>query len=230
MNIVGIIQARVSSKRLPAKMMLLLYNKPIIEWVVRRVCKSKLLNQVVVALPDSKENDIIEYFLKSLDIDIEIFRGSENDVLKRYYDVANKYNADIIVRICADNPFICPEVIDYIVNFFKQNQPCDYVYCDTNFYPDGIGGEVISYQVLKKLIDLDKDIYRREHCCKYILDNPESFIIKIPPPPSKIGFLQIKKLDIDTFTDYVALWRYGINIEDSCEEIIKKVLKTMKEC
>ena len=220
MKTVAIIQARLGSTRLPNKMLLSLHGKPIIEWVVRRVKKSKLLDDVIVAIPDNKINDVLEYYLKQLNI--KVFRGSENNVLNRFYEAVKNENADNIVRICADNPLICSEEIDNLVKFYLDNE-CDYGYNHipkNNLYPDGLGAEIISFNLLKWLNENVKEDKHKEHCFSYIWDNQDKFTIKTFNPKKELQYPNIK-LDVDTFEDYTKLALSPIDIDMNAEEIIK---------
>ena len=217
---IAIIQARLGSTRLPYKMMLSLHGKPIIEWVVKRVQKSKLLDGVVVAIPDNSKDDILEYYLKRLNV--EVFRGSEDDVLSRFYFVAKEYKATNIVRVCADNPLIDGLEIDNLIDFYKKNS-CDYAYNHipkNNSYPDGLGAEITSFKILEYMWHNAKDKKYREHSMSYITDNPNKFKIKTFNPKKELQYPDIK-LDVDTFDDYYKLALKPINIDMSGEEIIK---------
>ena len=112
----------MGSARLPQKMMLDLHGKPIIQWVVERSIKSKLINKLVVAIPDTNDNDLLYDFLQTLGV--SIYRGSENNLVERYYKVAALYKATDIVRICADRPLICPNEIDNLIKYSFLYVPC----------------------------------------------------------------------------------------------------------
>lgn len=151
MKTVAIIQARVGSTRLPYKMLLSLHGKPIIEWVVKRVAKSKKIDELVVAIPKTEDNDVLAKYIQDLGFDV--FRGSEDNVLGRFYQSVKDKNATHIVRVCADNPLIDGSEIDNLIDFY-QNNPCDYAYNHiptNNLYPDGLGAEIISYGLLKHI-------------------------------------------------------------------------------
>jgi len=214
MRIVGIIQARIGSKRLPNKMMLSLHGHPIIEWVVHRASKAKLLDDVLVAIPETSDNDILFYFIAELGI--KVFRGPENDVLKRFFLSAQFSEATHIVRICADNPLVSGREIDHLVDFYFKN-PCDYAYNhvpENNTYPDGLGAEIISFSILEKLESLAVDPFYREHCLSFITDHPEQFDIKTFNPPNPLIACPWLKFDIDTFEDYkrLALKKYSMDV------------------
>ena len=95
MNIIAIVQARLGSKRLPNKVMKLINNVPMIEIILRRLSKSKFLNNIVVATSDDSEDIKLKNFINTLGYDCE--QGSRDDVLNRYICVATKYKADLIV-------------------------------------------------------------------------------------------------------------------------------------
>ena len=154
LKIGAIIQARLTSTRLPKKILMKIGKLTILQHCIQQVKKSKLLNQVIVASPHKIP----------LKLDVPVFIGDEYDVLKRYYDCATKYNLDIIVRITADCPFIDPEVIDIAIKYHKKHR---FVY--TCFAPiDGLDVEVIDYQALYTAHNNARDDYDREHVTPYI--------------------------------------------------------------
>jgi len=221
MNIVGIIQARLGSTRLPYKMLLSLHGHPIIKWVVYRASNSMRLNDLIVAIPDNAENDVLENYLHKLKADV--FRGPEDDVLKRFYLSAKEKHATHIVRICADNPLISGEAIDHLIEFYFAN-PCDYAYNHIprgNTYPDGLGAEIISFDLLEYLEKNAVEPKYREHCFSYITDHPDRFSIKTFDPVNKRIACPELKLDIDTFEDYRRLSLKDFEIDTSAEELVK---------
>lgn len=221
MKTVAIIQARLGSTRLPYKMMLSLHGKPLIEWVIKRVQKSKKLDDIVVAIPISQENDILENYIKKLGV--KVYRGSESNVLNRFYEAVKNENVTHIVRICADNPLIDGNEIDNLIKFYIKNS-CDYAYNHIpkdNLYPDGLGAEIISFELLKFLNENVVLQNHKEHCLSYIWDNKEKFTIKTFDPPNKKLHRADVKLDVDTFDDYYKLAIKNFDINTSSEELIK---------
>ena len=219
-KIVAIVQARTGSTRLPYKMLLSLHGRPIIEWVVHRVKKSSLIDEMVVAIPDNRENDPLSALLNDLSVDI--FRGPENDVLKRFYLAALEYKATHVVRICADNPLVCGQTIDHLISFYFEHQ-CDYAYNHVpvnNTYPDGLGAEIVSFQLLDQLKRAATSKRHREHCLSYITDHPELYTIKTFDPPNRRIAHPELKLDVDTFEDYTKLALKKISMDASPEQII----------
>ena len=114
-KVVLIIQARMGSKRLPGKSMLDLAGKPLIERILDRVKKCKVFDEIVLAIPMGGQDNVLEQVGKSNNI--KVFRGSENDLLDRYYKAAKLYEAKYVARLPADNPLSEPIEIDKLVRF-----------------------------------------------------------------------------------------------------------------
>ena len=112
-RIIGIVQARMGSTRLPGKSMVRLQDKPIIEHVLRRVRRAQTLTEVILATSDHLRDDVLCEVAERLGV--QVFRGPEDDVLKRFVLTAQRFGADIVVRMCADNPLVAPQEIDRIV-------------------------------------------------------------------------------------------------------------------
>lgn len=222
---VGIIQARIGSTRLPYKMMLSLHGIPIIQWVIRRVQKSKLLDDLIVAIPVTEDNDLLEKYLKELNV--EVYRGSEGNVLERFYESAKLKEPLNVVRICADNPLIDGLEIDNLIDFFEKNQ-CDYAYNHIpkeNLYPDGLGAEIVKFTTLEHLYEVVETQHHKEHSLSYITENSDKFDIKTFDPLDKELHNPQLRFDIDSFEDYKTLCMKEININTTSKELIKIFLE-----
>lgn len=175
-NIVCIIQARTGSSRLPNKIFLDLGGKKVLGRVIERVKDSRLVNKIVVASPDKKEDDVIEEYVKKNYPEVGVYRGSENDVLNRYYQAARKFEADVVIRITSDCPLMDASVIDKVIqSFFDQD--VDYasnVLAERN-YPRGLDVEIFSFKVLERIWQEAKDDDDREHVTLYLRKHPEIF-------------------------------------------------------
>jgi spore coat polysaccharide biosynthesis protein SpsF len=162
--VIAIIQARMGSTRLPGKVLMKVSGKPLLAYQLDRVLKSKKLDKVIVATSTLEKDDAIEIFCSNYGIDC--YRGSENDVMSRYYDCAKQYDPDVVVRMTADCPLIDPEIIDKVVQKF-ENDNVDYcgntVPPKTSKFPDGSDIEVFSMSALKKANTEIIDEYSREH-------------------------------------------------------------------
>ena len=178
--IAAIIQARMGSTRLPGKVLMDLNGIPMLQYQVDRVVKSKLIEQVVVATSTLPQDDEIATFCKKNNI--AFFRGSENDVLSRYYEASVEYKADIIVRLTADCPLIDPAVIDMTIGLFTKNS-LDYsvntVPPATSCFPDGSDVEVFSIQALERANQEATSKEDREHVTFYFWKSEEKDTFKI---------------------------------------------------
>jgi spore coat polysaccharide biosynthesis protein SpsF len=218
-----IIQARINSKRLKNKMFLDLHGYPVYEWVYRRVSMSKFASKVVFAIPDAQSDDI---FAKALEtIGAKVIRGNEHDLVDRFYRVAKIFEAENIVRVCADNPMICASEIDRLIDFFRENS-CDYAYNHipkNNFYPDGLGAEICTMNILEEIFIHSILREHREHVFDYIWSHSNNFNIQTFNPPNNLSYPNIK-LDIDSIEDYNKLLKKPYKIDMSADEIIKITL------
>jgi len=170
-----IVQARMTSTRLPGKVMKIVCGKPLLEHLVNRLKRVKCADQIVIATTVNETEDIIVALCKKLDI--SYYRGSEGDVLGRYYEAAVKYGGEVIIRITSDCPVIDPEVVDCLINFFTNNiEKYDYVSNTLErTYPKGMDAEVISFNALKEAHFNAYDPFDREHVTPFIKKRPQQF-------------------------------------------------------
>jgi spore coat polysaccharide biosynthesis protein SpsF len=175
-RIIAIIQARIGSTRLPGKVLKDLAGEPVLTRCIHRVQCAKLLHGVVIATTDQEEDDAIVDFCSQHGW--PCFRGSEEDVLDRYYHAAIAYQADVVVRITSDCPLIEPEIVDRVVETFLECQPgLDYAAntLEPRTYPRGLDTEVIGFDALDRAWHEDRNPAWREHVTPYIYRNPERF-------------------------------------------------------
>ena len=169
-----IIQARMSSSRLPGKVMQKISeNKRVIDFVINQLQGSKRIEKIIVAIPDEREDDVTYDHLMSKNI--FTFRGSLNNVLDRYYQCAKSNSSSIIIRITADCPLIDSVIVDEIVDCY-QTKNCDYVSNTINpSFPDGLDTEVFSFEALKRAWGEAVTPSEREHVTPYLYNHPEIF-------------------------------------------------------
>ena len=164
-RVVLIIQARMGSKRLPGKSMMDLNGAPLVGRILERVKRCKKIDQIILAIPDTWENQPLKKLAD--DYSIECYMGSENNLVDRYYQAATASKADLIVRIPADNATSEPSEIDRIIDYhltlgmpgFSSNLAEIY----NSGYPDGIGAEIFNYSLLCDVQEKVTDSFRREH-------------------------------------------------------------------
>lgn len=169
MKTIILVQARMSSTRLPGKVMKLIKGEPMIGVLLGRLKKVKNADQIIVSTSTDKKNDVLVEYLKSKKI--AFFRGSEEDVLDRYYKSAIKFNGEIIVRITADCPLVDPALITDLINFARKSEKdyCSNIIPPT--YPDGQDIEVFTFKALKKSWDEATLRSDREHVTTFIRKN-----------------------------------------------------------
>ena len=118
MNITATIQARMNSKRLPGKVLENILGKPMLQWQIERLKRSRLVDDIILATTDSKKDDPIQELCEKLNI--KFYRGSENDVLGRVNNLLQKYDVEIHLECFGDSPLIDPQIIDEFIGFFKK--------------------------------------------------------------------------------------------------------------
>lgn len=226
--VIAVIQARMGASRLPNKMMLWLHGMPVVEWVWRRVGMAQQIDRIVFAIPDTQADQVLADYL--LRIGATVFRGSETDVLSRMVEAAREQGAQTVIRVCADNPLICGSEIDRLIEFYKEGD-YDYAYNHIprgNTYPDGLGAEIASMEVLELLSKRATSSAQREHTFNYVWDNPEQFRIGTCDPLDEAIAHPELKLDLDTTADYATLLKLNIHPEMSAGEVVKTVLHSAR--
>jgi spore coat polysaccharide biosynthesis protein SpsF len=174
-RIVAILQARMGSMRFPGKVMADLAGRPMLEQIIRNLRRARLITQLVVATTALTQDDIIARLADSLDV--PFYRGSESDVLDRYYRAAQQFEAEIVVRLTADNPMVDGAFVDCCLGqFASADPPVDYL--DTGGsppFPVGLSVEVFRFRALEEAWREDRDPASREHVTPYIRCHPQGF-------------------------------------------------------
>ena len=204
-RIVAIVQARLGSSRLPMKSLLCLRDMPVIDWITHRLAQAKRLHDIVVAVPDTPLDLVLLEHLRRHDV--HCMAGPEHDVLARFCQAARMSNADLVVRVCADNPLIWGEAVDRLVDFYAGGH-WDYAYNHiprNNLWPDGLGAEILSRELLETLDAQAAEPAQREHCLNYIWDNAPRFSIGTFDPQESWLQRPTLKLDIDRPDDFCRL-------------------------
>lgn len=196
MKIVAIIQARMSSSRLPGKVLLDLAGKTVLEQVVSRVKKATLLDEVIVATSTDESDDIIEENCNKLEI--SCFRGSLADVLDRYYQASRYFNADYIVRITADCPLVDHEIIDEIIRRATKGEYDAYGLGGE--FPDGLDCQIFKFKALQLAHSQASKSYEREHVGVFLEQSrPDLFKVGSYQKFSNLGSM---RWTLDEQSDY----------------------------
>lgn len=175
MKTIAIIQARMSSTRLPGKVLMPLLGEPMLARVVNRVRRA-IVDDVVVATTDGESDQVLADLCASRGW--PCFRGSLNDVLDRYYRAAQNHRADIIVRVTSDCPLIEPAIIDDVVRKFQESQDSvDYAanVLPPRTFPRGLDVETFSFETLETAWRDDDNPAWREHVTPFIYRHPDRF-------------------------------------------------------
>lgn len=176
MKVVAIIQARMGSTRFPGKVMKEINGQPMLWHVVNRLSYSKLVNEIVVATTRNREDKIIADFCR--DNSISCFRGSQEDVLDRYYHAALVFKADVVVRITSDCPLIDPAVADKVISaYFKKKRYAGASNVVKRTYPRGLDTEVFAFTAIKQAWASSQEQRYREHVTKYLYEYPDKYKI-----------------------------------------------------
>lgn len=175
MNIILITQARTGSSRLPNKVLKKIKNKTLLEIHVDRIKKAKNVSKIIVATTIKKEDDIIENEAKRLGVSFS--RGSENDVLDRFYQAVKMNKPDLVVRLTSDCPLIDPVLIDAVIEkaIIEKVDYCSNTLIES--FPDGQDIEVFTFKALEEAWRNSVLISEREHVTPYIKKN-SSFLKK----------------------------------------------------
>ena len=195
MNNLAVVQVRTKSRRLPNKALLPLDGMPLIGYMLERLKYSKLIDKILVATTYSDSDDELSHYVKK--IGIEVYRGSNDDVLKRVYNAAKKYCPDSVIRLTGDCPLIDPIIVDdLIIDFHKKD--LDYSSTDSSF-AEGLDAEIIKFNVLKICYEEAKLISEREHLTQYIYNNKTRF--KMSSISNNINYGNLR-IVVDEIEDY----------------------------
>lgn len=172
-----IIQARIGSTRLPGKVLMKVdENNTLLDMLIKRLKLCKKIDKIIVATTYDKKNlEIVENAKLNK---VAFYIGSEDNVLERFYFAAKENSLNVIIRICSDNPFIDPVILDELILFYLKNS-YDYVRInnETSKFPLGFLSEIFSFKVLEQVYNLATKKAEKEHVTYYIYTHPDKFSI-----------------------------------------------------
>ena len=197
-NIIAIVQTRLGSTRLPNKAFLELEGNPMIYHICNRLKASRLINKVVIATTKLPKDALLQDWAEHNGI--TCFRGSEDNVLSRYYYAATEVEADIIVRITGDDPFKDSNIIDLVIELLIRE---DLDFACNNFppsFPEGLDVEVFTYSAIKKAFENSIDVFEKEHVTQYFYRNTNLVKMKNFAYSEDMSHL---RLTVDTQKDFM---------------------------
>lgn len=188
MSVNAIIQARCGSTRFPNKVLALIDGKPLLWHVVNRLKYATKIDDIIVATTVSEKDDKIEEWCK--ENNVHCFRGSEENVLNRYYSASEAFPSDYVVRITADDPFKEPKVIDAVITKLIEE---GYDHVTNNLppsFPEGLDCEAFKKSALDRSEKEAETAFEREHVTQYIYHHPEIFKIGNVSNSENISYLR----------------------------------------
>jgi len=221
---VAIIEARMSSTRLPGKVMLCLNYLTMLELMIKRVHRCHFVNQIVVATTNNQRDAILCEFLQTKGIDF--FRGSENDVLERVYEASIAFQVDTLVSLTADCPLIDPILIEECTQLFVHNDVDFVTNCHIRSYPDGMDVQVLSIDALSIANQEACFTAEREHPTLFLRRNSGRFrtihvVANSELYNPNLGLTLDEKSDFDFICSI--LDKLNSPIEASCLDILKTI-------
>ena len=222
-NTLVILQARMSSKRLPGKVLLMINGEPMIYWQIKRILRSKLISKLIVAISEENSDDVLANYLD--EIKQEYIRGSLDNVLDRFVKVEKIYKSEAIVRLTGDCPLVMPDLIDSLVDMFYKKQ-VDYLSNTINLtFPDGLDIEVIKPGVLEKLTEHNLSNSEKEHVTLGIINRENLFSMSNYSNDKNLSHY---RWTVDTIQDFEFVTKvfehFKLNEENFTFEELKKFI------
>ena len=216
------IEARMSSSRLPGKVLMKHNGKTMLELMIDRVKQVQEISRIVIATTSNEADEVIVAEAQNLGVDY--YRGSENDVLARVIGAAEEFDASTIVALTGDCPLIDPELIRECINIFDSEQPDYLSNALIRSYPDGMDIQVLRLSALKKSSAITTDRVEREHVTLHITRNPNIFTLHNVLAPLNLTWpdlgLTLDEIDDFQFISEI-LSNFSPRNDFSCAEIIE---------
>lgn len=220
MNAVVIIQARMGSTRLPGKVLKKVKDKVVLDYVIERLKCCKEVDNIVLATTTSEKDDMLRDY--AVNKRINLFRGDEEDVLSRYYNAAEKYKADLVIRITSDCPLIDPKIVDEVIRKHIESDADYTANTIKRTYPRGLDVEVFNFDVLAEAYKNASENYQREHVTLYIKEHIEKFKLQNIEAKGKLDRPDIR-ITLDTEKDFELIKKIILHfdgVEFTAEDIV----------
>ena len=213
-----LIQARLTSSRLPNKVMKIINGKKIIDIIFDRVSRSKSLRKIIFVIPSNKKNLRLKKYLKKKNYNF--FCGSEKNVLRRFYMASKKFKSKYILRITADCPFVDSNLVDKLFKYFKSKKVNYASNTNPPSFPDGFDIEIFDFNSLKEAFKKAEKIKDLEHVTPFLIRNKKLKKYNLRNKKN----LSNCKLSIDTIDDFIRVKKIFNNFDNfnvSYEKILK---------
>lgn len=223
MKIVAIIEARMTSSRLPGKVLLPVLGQPMLHHLITRLRAVQSINEIVIATTTNAADDVlVEFAAKEK---VMVFRGSELDVMARVIGAAELSGADVIVEITGDCPIIDPDIVEQTIQMYLHHDAAYVSNAHVRSYPDGMDTQVFRLDTLKQSASMTKDPLDREHVSLHIRNHPELFPkAHLVAPPSlywpKLGLTLDEPKDYELLKNIIE--HFGPdNLIFSCLDVVR---------
>ncbi|MGZ9586254.1 cytidylyltransferase domain-containing protein [Paenibacillus marinisediminis] len=224
MKTIVIIQARMGSTRLPGKVLMPLNDSPVLKYVVERSKQIDGVNDVIVATSTLVGDDPIEQWC--LEHDIPCYRGSEEDVLARYYECARIYQPQYVIRVTADCPYVDYHMASEIVKSMMK-KPVDIIRVNGEL-PRGLIVEMISFKALSYIFEHGHEDRHREHVTYYAYEYPNQFTFSYLEPSAQITYPELR-ITLDTPEDYAVCQAVAAHFKGDILVSAEKVIQYLRE-
>jgi len=227
LKIVATIEARMTSSRLPGKVLLTAAGRTMLEHQINRLLSVPSLDGIVIATTTNRADDELEKL--SIKLGIECYRGSESDVMTRVIEAAENVGADVVVAITGDCPIIDTQIVEQTIRVFVANN-ADYVSNGhIRSYPDGMDTQVLWLETLKRSAEMTNDPLDHEHVTLHIRNHPEIFShIHLVAPPDlhwpELGLTLDEPRDYDLLKKIIEYFETS-NPLFGCGDVIKLLRK-----
>ncbi|MBI5447675.1 MAG: glycosyltransferase family protein [Gammaproteobacteria bacterium] len=217
----------MTSSRLPGKVIMPVFEKPMLYYLVSRLKAVPSLDGIVLATTTNSTDDVLEKF--AFQQNIHCFRGSEDNVMSRVIGAGESVNAGVIVEITGDCPIIDPQIVEQTIRIFKENKT-DYVSNGhIRSYPDGMDTQVFRLETLKRSAAMTNDSLDHEHVTLHIRNHPELFFpIHVVAPPEihwpELGLTLDEQADYDLIKRIIEYFGKD-NLHFSCLDVVKLLRK-----
>ena len=226
-----IIQCRFNSSRLPGKIFLPIYNNlNSLDILIKNLKKIKQINNIILAIPSEKLNNIFIYIAKKYGIKIYKSKIPEANVLKRFFYCAKKFQSENIIRITSDCPFINIHLVRKMINYYKKNKLSFLTNNKPRMIPHGFDCEIFSVNVLKKIYNKSHSLDQKEHVTLWYYQNEISKVINFKSFNKNFSKIRIT---LDYYEDYLnfvenSIIYYNLSCSKNSEIILKNILKKKK--